>query len=159
MYSWLSKKGHRWPRTNSLSRMNSGRRSNRCCRSISRPPKEDADGRATAKSSKVLPGCFVVGPAGKIYPKHIRRQRRVGGGCRNGKNKVSGSRSGVRSCRSWTNSPNSNGKKPLSMALLPRRKKGALCRQDQTRKGYEVDGGGRWPGSPSRYSSRFGLAE
>ena len=32
-------------------------------------------------------------------------------------------------------------------------KKGALCRQGQTRKGYEVDGGGRWPESPSRCSS------
>ena len=32
-------------------------------------------------------------------------------------------------------------------------KKGALCRQDQTRKGYEVDGGGRWPENPSRSSS------
>ena len=153
MCSWLSKKGHRWPRRNGLSPMNNGRNSNRCCRSISRPPKEDANARATAKSSKALSGCFAVAPAGKIYPTHIRRQRRVGGGCRNGKNKVSGSRSGVSSCRSWTNSPNSNGKKRSSMAVLPRRKKGALRRQDQTRKGYEADGGGGWPKSPSWYSS------
>ena len=35
------------------------------------------------------------------------------------------------------------------MAVLPRPKKGGLCRADQTRKGYEVDGGGRRPGSSS----------
>ena len=38
-------------------------------------------------------------------------------------------------------------------------KKGSMRRQDQTWKRYEVDGGGRWPGSPYRCSSRFGLAE
>jgi hypothetical protein len=153
MYSWLSKKGDRWPGKNSLSRMNSGRRSNRCCRSTSRPAKEDADAKATARSSKALPGSCVVELDGKTCRKYIRRQRRVGDDCTNGKNRVFGSRYGVSSCPNSTNGANSNGKRRLPTAVLPRRKKGALRRQDQTRKGYEVDGGGRWPGSPSRCSS------
>lgn len=153
MYSWLPKKGHRWPRRNSLSRMNSGRRSSRYCRCINRPPKEDANARATAKSLKALPGSCAVARAGKTYRKYTLRQRRAGDDCRNGRNRVFGLGSGVSSCLNWMNGANSNGKKPSPTAVLPRRKKGARRRQDQTRKGYEVDGGGRWPGSPSRGSS------
>lgn len=153
MYAWLSKKGHRWPRRNSFSRMNSGRRSNRCCRCISRPPKEDANARATAKSLKALPGSCGVEHAGKTCRNYTLRQRRAGDDCRNGRNRAFGLRFGVSSCRNWTNGANSNGKSPSLTAVLPRRKKGALRRQDQTRKRYEVDGGGRWPGSPSRCSS------
>ena len=44
---------------------------------------------------------------------------------------------------------NWTGVKPSLTAVLPRRKKGALRGQNQTRKGYEVDGGGRRPGSSS----------
>ena len=153
MYSWLSKKGHVWPRRNSLSRINSGQRSNRYCRSTGPRPRGDADAGVTARSSKALPGCFAAEPAGKTCPSNTLHQRPVGGDCRSGKNKASGSKSGVRSCPNWTNRANSNGKRPLPMAVLPRRKKGARRRQDQTRKGYEVDGGVRWPGSPSRCSS------
>jgi hypothetical protein len=150
IYAWLSKKGHRWPRRNSLSRTNSGQRSNRCCLSTSPRPKEDANVKVTGKCLKGSPGCCAAAHAGKTCPRHIRRQRRVGGDYRNGKSRAFGARSGVSSCRNWTSGPNSSGKKRSLMVVLPQRKKGALRWQDQTRQGYEVDGGGRWPGSPSR---------
>ena len=153
MYAWLSKKGNRWPRRNSLSRMNSGRRSNRCCPYTSPRPREDANAKAIERCLKGSPGYCAVGPAGRTCLNGIRHQAPVGGDCTNGKNRVFGSRSGVSSYPNWTNGANSNGKRPSPTAVLPRRKKGALRRQDQTRKRYEVDGGGRWPGSPSRCSS------
>ncbi len=37
-------------------------------------------------------------------------------------------------------------------------KKGALRRENQTRKGYKVDGGGRWPGNSSGSPPRLGVA-
>ena len=47
------------------------------------------------------------------------------------------------------NEANSTGPKLSPTAALLRRKKGPRCRQNQTWKGYEVDGGGRRPGSSS----------
>ena len=139
--------------------MNNGKNWNLCYRSISNRPKAVVSHAAIERFSKALFGCCEVELDGMICRIGIHHPVPAGGDYSSGKSKASGSGFGVSSYQNWTNRANWTGKKPSLMAVLPRQKKGPVRRKDQTRKRYEVDGGGRWPGSPSRCSSRFGLAE
>ena len=94
-------------------------------------------------------GCYAVGPVGKICRIGIPPPVPAGAAYAPGKTRMSGERPGARCSNHWMSGANSTGPKPSPMAALPRRKKGGLCRKNQTWKGYEVDGGGRRP----RYSS------
>ena len=122
-------------------------------------PKGGRSHGAIERFSKVSSGSCEAVRDGTICRIGIHQPAHAGDDYSFGKSKASGSRSGVSSYQNWTNRANWTGKKPLLTAVLPRQKKGPMCRKDQTWKRYKVDGGGGWPGSPSRCSSRFGLAE
>ena len=153
------KRNFLWQRKKLSSQTNNGRSWNLCFQNTCNRLKVVVSRGTIVKFLKGLSGFFAVEQDGKICRIGIHLQALAGGDCRSGKNKAFGLKSGVSSCLSWTNRTSLNGKKPLPMAVLPRQKKGLLCWKDQTRKRYEVDGGGRWQGSPYRCSSRFGLAE
>lgn len=133
--------------------MSNGIRSSRCCRrSGGRPPVGDA-GLMIDGALQAFSGCFVQARAGRICPGSIHRRAPAGGVCVTGKTRASGSTSGVNSWANLMTRGGSTGRKPLPTAALPRQKKGRLRRQDQTRKGYEVDGGGKRPRSSSGSST------
>ena len=122
-------------------------------------PKGGRSQSLTEKFLKVSYGYFVAEQNGKICLTGIHHRVLAGEDYSSGKNRAYGLKSGVSSCRNWTNEASWTGKKHLPMAVSHRQKKGAVRWKNQTWKGYEVDGGGRWQRNPSRCSSRFGLAE
>jgi hypothetical protein len=129
--------------------MSSGKKSPLCCLKPSRLPGEVLNPGPIVPVSKASCGCCVPGHAGRTYPRSIRRPVPVGDACGTGKRKTSGSRPGG---PFWPNSMprvNSIGRKPSPMGALPRPKKGGRRRENETRQGHEMDGGGRRP----RYSS------
>src|SRR5690606_25636634 len=91
-------------------------------------------------------------------PSGTRRRARAGVGSEIGKMPTSGFRSGVHSWASWMNKADSTGKKHSPTAASPRQKKGLVRRQNQTRQGYEVDGGGKRRRYSSGSSTHLGVA-
>jgi hypothetical protein len=96
----------------------------------------------TVPASRASCGYCAAGPVGKTSPSDIRRPVRAGDAEGIGKNTTSGSRRGEPSLGNAIARANSIGPKPLPMAVLPRQKKGGLCRANQAGQRHEVDGGG-----------------
>src|ERR1700677_1755584 len=90
-------------------------------------------------------GCSDPALVGKTCRRDTHLPALAGDGCGTGRSRMSGSPSGVSFWGNWTSRADSTGKRPLPTAPSPRQKKGRLRRKDQTRKGYEVDGGGKRP--------------
>lgn len=139
------------------SRMSSGKRLSRCCQGSNRQrPAADVE-PTIGDVLKASSGCCVPERDGRICPGNTLRPAPAGDGSTIGKTKASGSTSGARSLANWTSRDDSTGKKPSPTAVLPRQKKGLVHRKDQTRKGYEVDGGGKRPRSSSGSSTCLGV--
>jgi len=140
---------------NHSCRMNSGKRSSRCCRR----------GRGAGDGGQIIAGCwraFCGGsrPArvGGICRPNIPAPAPAGDGCSCGKRKRSGWRCGASSWLNWTGAANWTGAKVLWMGVLLPLKRGRLRRPNQAGQGHEVDGGGRRPRCSSGEASGIGLA-
>ena len=82
--------------------------------------------------------------AGRHFRTDTPRPARAGDGWRSGKRRACGWRHGGCSSTRCTPPSGWTGRSASPMGPLPRRKKGVWSRENQARKGYEVDGGGRW---------------
>ena len=135
--------------------MNSGKRSNRCCRS----PHGAADrGRIIAACWKAFSGCSRRARAGAICRRNTPAPAPAGGACSSGKSKKSGWTYGDSFWPNWTRADAWTGARVLWMGVLLLPKRGRVCRQNQARQGHEVDGGGRRPRCSSGKAPGVGLA-
>src|SRR5579862_5856418 len=129
---------------------NNGSGSRPCC---PRREARDVHGQTTGRCSKAFFGCLKPEPDGGTCPRNIPRQSLAGGGCEGGKNGVYGWIFGGRSCANSMSAESWTGARAFWTEVLLPLKKGLRSRKNQTRKGNEVDGGGRRLGYSSGKSA------
>src|SRR6187455_895719 len=135
--------------------MNSGKRSNTCCRNLRGVVDR---GRIIAACWRAFSGCSRLAHAGAICRRNIPAPALAGDVCSCGKNKMSGWTCGCSSSLNWTRVDAWTGARVLWTGVLLPPKKGRLRWQNQARQGHEVDGGGRRPRCSSGKAPGVGLA-
>lgn len=129
---------------------NNGGGSRLCC---PRCGAKGGHGRTTDRCSRAFFGCLKPEPGGGTCRRNIPRQPPAGGGCEDGKNAGCGWIFGGHFCANSMSVESWTGARAFWTEVLLPQKKGLRSWKNQTRKGNEVDGGGRRLGYSSGKST------